>query len=93
MTFLTIRVPESLKRKMRSVRGVNWSEVTRTAIEQKVKEEMKKQREKNRESILEAVEEQDQIAKILKRKEGVDWESVKVIRHWREHRYSSSTHR
>jgi predicted transcriptional regulator len=38
MAIVTVRVDENLKKKMEQLREVNWSEVTRTAIEQKIKD-------------------------------------------------------
>ncbi len=89
---MTIRVPEALKKRMKRVRGVNWSGVIRSALEQRLQEEMEKRR-KDRDAIVEAMNEQDEVAAQLGRKPGTDWKGVEVIRHWREHRYSSSTHR
>lgn len=91
MTFLTVRVPESLRKKMRRIRGVNWSGVIRGAIEDRVEEETKRQRERDRGAIMEAVAEQDRLAEQLGGRPAAGWNSVEVIRYWREHRYSSST--
>lgn len=91
MAFLTIRVPESLKRKMRRIRGVNWSDFLRAAIEAKVSEELRSLRLKDVGMIRRAIKIQDNAAARLRPIPG--WSSTEVIRYWREHRYSSLTHR
>jgi len=93
MAFLTIRVPESLKKKMKRIRGVNWSDFIRGSIEEKVREELDKRREKDRIAILEAIHEQDKIAAMLGEKPAPEWRGVEVIRYWRKRRYSSSMRR
>lgn len=93
MAFITIRVPESLKRKMRRVKGVNWSALVRGAIEERVRRETVRRRERDRSAIIEAVRDQDRIAVVLAQKPAPSWSGVEVIRYWREHRYSSSTRR
>jgi len=92
MAFLTVRVPEALKKRMKRVNGVNWSGVIRSALEQRLQEEMDRRR-KDRDAIIEAMKEQDEVAAQLGRKPATGWKGVEVIRYWREHRYSSSTHR
>ena len=93
MAFLSVRVPQSLKEKMKKINGVNWSEVVRGAIEERVEEELRRKRQRDPAAILEAIREQDRIASVLGSKPTPDWSSVEVIRYWREHRYSSSTPR
>lgn len=92
MAFLTVRVPEALKKRMKRVNGVNWSGVIRSALEQRLQEEMDRRR-KDRDAIIEAMKEQDEVAAQLGRKPATGWKGVEVIRYWRERRYSSSTHR
>ena len=93
MAFLSVRVPQSLKEKMKKINGVNWSEVVRGAIEERVEEELRRKRQRDPAEILEAIGEQDRIARVLGSKPTPDWSGVEVIRYWREHRYSSSTPR
>ena len=92
MAFLTVRVPEALKKRMKRVNGVNWSGVIRSALEQRLQEEMDRRR-KDRDAIIEAMKEQDEVAAQLGRKPATGWKGDEVIRYWRERRYSSSTHR
>ncbi|MCD6444120.1 hypothetical protein J7L70_03840 [Candidatus Bathyarchaeota archaeon] len=36
MPTITVRIPEDLKKRMRRIKGVNWSEVVRKAILERV---------------------------------------------------------
>jgi len=70
---------------------VNWSQVVRSALEDKIVREVSTRRTKDRKKILRAVRIQDEAAKKTARF-GLQWSSLEVIRWWREHRYSLSTH-
>jgi len=72
MGAVTVRVPEETKREMEKLKHVNWSEVMRKAIIEEVR------REKMR-SAARRIEE-------LRAKSKVKWDSVSVIREWRERR-------
>jgi len=72
MATVTVRVPEETKREMKKLKHVNWSEVMRKAITEGVR------REKMR-SAAKRIEE-------LRAKSKVKWDSVSVIREWRERR-------
>lgn len=90
MAIITIRVPEELKKKLEMFPEINWSEVVRQAVEERVRQEMVRRGVKDKERLLKAFEAQDAIAtKTLKFKG--EWSGVEVIRWWRNHRYSSST--
>jgi hypothetical protein len=91
MASITVRVPATLRKKMRRVRGVNWSQVIRAAVEERVRHEARLRRSKSQAAILEAMQTQDRIATVLGRTRAPGWRSVEVIRYWRDHRYSSST--
>jgi len=90
MAQLTIRMPDRLKKQMKRFREVNWSEVTRKAIEARILLEMTRRR-KERHAMIEAAKRQDEIARILASRYRGPWSGVEVIRHWRRSRYSSST--
>ncbi len=92
MAQLTIRLPDRLKREMRRFGEVNWSEVVRNAIQTRIILESGRKR-RSTQMMLEAVKRQDDIAKILTSRHSRPWRGVEVIRYWRNHRYSSSTHR
>lgn len=72
MVSITVRVSEEVKQKMNQLRGVNWSEVIRRAIE----EEIRKAR----------MREASRRIDILREKSKMKWDSTKVIRQWRERR-------
>ncbi len=46
MTEITVKVPRELMEKMLIMSHINWSEVIKGAIEEKIREEMKKAAEK-----------------------------------------------
>lgn len=69
---------------------VNWSQVVRSALEEKITREVSTRRSKDRKRILRAARVQDEAAKKTARYRS-EWSSLEVIRWWREHRYSSST--
>jgi hypothetical protein len=77
MPVVTVRVDEEVKRKMEELREVNWSEVTRAAIEEKIREvELWKPIDN------EALRKASQTTDALRRKvEG--WDSAAEIRRWR----------
>jgi len=84
MPIFTVRVDEELKRKMDELKEVNWSEVTRAAIEEKVKETEMWRRVDVRRMKLASAETDE-----LRRKvEG--WSSTSEIRRWRSRVRDSS---
>jgi len=72
MAVVTVRVPEETKREMEKLKHVNWSEVMRKAITEEV-------RRKRMRSAARRIEE-------LRAKSKIKWDSVSVIREWRERR-------
>ena len=72
MASITVRISEQLKKEMDKIKDVNWSEVLRHAIEQ----ELKKARMQQASRKIDA----------LREKSTIEWDSVKVIREWREKR-------
>ena len=79
MAIVTVRVDEETKRRMKRTRGTNWSATLREAIASKLKEEEGK-------NLARAVVSNE----ALRRKARNGWNSVEVIRHWREKRYGRS---
>ena len=71
-----MRVDEETKKKMSQLRQVNWSSVLREAIEKKLAQESNR-------DLASAILTTDK----LRKKAPPDWNSVEVIRFWREHRY------
>lgn len=76
----TVRIPKEIRAKMRKYSHVNWSEVIRRAIIQKIEEEERK------EDIRKAIQIMDSIRlKVLKEQGAAkDYDSSEVIRYWRE---------
>jgi len=72
MATITVRVPEEIKEEMKKFRHINWSRVVREAIAEEIK------REKMRRA--------SRIIENLRAKSKVKWDSVAVIREWREKR-------
>ena len=64
---------------MKRIRGTNWSAILREAIAAKLKEEEGK-------NLARAVV----LNEALRRKAKEGWNSVEVIRYWREKRYGRS---
>jgi hypothetical protein len=87
---LTVRVPDTLKRRLRMFPEVNWSQIVRSALEDRVTMEMSTHEAKDKKRILRAVRIQDEAAEKTA-KWSRQWSSIEVIRWWRQHRYSSST--
>jgi Arc/MetJ-type ribon-helix-helix transcriptional regulator len=82
MSIVTVRVDERTKKKMSELRHVNWSSVLREAIEKKLEQEGDR-------DLAKALLANDK----LRRKAPPGWDSIKVIRYWREHRYGRSSNR
>jgi hypothetical protein len=79
MSVVTVRVDGETKKKMSQMRHVNWSSVLREAIEKKLAQESNR-------DLANAVLTTDK----LRKKAPPDWNSVEVIRFWREHRYGKN---
>lgn len=86
MPSITIRIPEDLRRRMSQVKGVNWSEVVRRAILERVmiEEGMKG---KNWDVVRKAVKEADELRMKLEVGHGrCNYNSAETIRCWRDAR-------
>ncbi len=75
LATITIRIDPDIKKRMKRYSYINWSEVIRQAIIEKLREEEKK-------NIAEAL----LINERLRRKAPKEWDSVEVIRWWRRRR-------
>jgi len=82
MAIISVRVSEDIKKRMDKLRHINWSEVIRRAIIKVLEEEEGR-------NLARAVLLNEKIRK--KAPEG--WDSVEVIRFWRERRYGKSSQR
>jgi hypothetical protein len=76
---------------MEKMRELNWSEIIRQAIQERIHLEMRSKRVRNKRLMVQAVKKQDDIAEALSSRYNGPWSGVEVIRYWRSHRYSSST--
>ena len=72
MATISVRIPKEMKEEMRKLKNVNWSEVIRQAIIEELR----------RERIRKASQTIDD----LRAKSSIKWDSVAVIRRWREER-------
>ncbi len=72
MATITVRVPEEIKMEMKRLDHINWSEVVRQAIAEEIKRDKMRRASKT-------IEE-------LRAKSKIKWDSVSVIREWREKR-------
>jgi len=78
LPVITLRVDDQLKRKMEQLREINWSEVARKAIEEKISESELWQPVDS--SLLsEASKDADAL-----RRNAKGWDSTSEIRRWRE---------
>ena len=86
MALVTVRVPEGLRKEMRKLKSVNWSEVLRDAIESRIELEHRTTA-RDWEKIREGTSKADKIYKEMERKYGqIDFNSAETIRYWRETR-------
>ena len=75
MSTITVRIDPEIKKRMKKYSYINWSEVVRRAIIEKLMEEEKK-------NIAEAL----LINEKLRRKAPEGWDSAEVIKLWRRKR-------
>lgn len=83
MSVISVRIDEQTRRKMKLLSHLNWSEVIRQAITQKIKEEENRKRRLDPKMLKEAAEITDKI-----RKPSPSWSSTEEIRKWRDLRKS-----
>lgn len=84
MAIVTVRLDEQLKKKMEMFRDVNWSEVVRRAILDRISQEevLHAHRRVNFELLRSAIRDQDR----LRKKTSGSWSGAEEVRHWREFR-------
>jgi predicted transcriptional regulator len=78
MPVITLRVDDQLKRKMEELREVNWSEVARKAIEEKIAQ-AELWHPVNVQLLKEASQDTDSL-----RRNAKGWDSTSEIRRWRD---------
>jgi len=79
MSVISVRLDEETRRKMKLLSHLNWSEVIRQAIIQKILEEENKKRKLDPNILKEAAELTDKI-----RRPSPGWSSTEEIRKWRQ---------
>jgi len=72
MTTITVRISPEIKKLMRKYKYINWSDVVREAILNKIREEEEK-------NLAEAL----LINERLRRNAPRNWDSTEVIKRWR----------
>ena len=75
MPVVTVRVDDKLKRETERLTHINWSEVIRTVMEQKIEAEGER-------NLAEAV----LLNERLRKKAPEGWDSTRVIKGWRQKR-------
>ncbi len=81
LALITVKVDEDLKRRMVSHADLNWSEVVRTAIEERLRaEEATRKRKIDRARMREAIAMSDRV----REKTSGNWSVTEEIRRWRE---------
>lgn len=81
MSLVTVKVEEKLKRRMRMYPYINWSEIIRRAIEERLRlEEALKERRIDPNALSQAFKVQERI----REKTSGQWSVTEEIRKWRE---------
>ncbi|MFQ6075779.1 MAG: hypothetical protein ACE5Z5_06565 [Candidatus Bathyarchaeia archaeon] len=81
MEVVSVRVDKRTRERMRRLSHVNWSEVIRRAIREKLLEEEIKGRKLDPQRLAEAVRMTDMI-----RRPSTGWSSTEEVREWRDQR-------
>jgi hypothetical protein len=79
---VSAKVDDDTRRRMRGLPDINWSEVIRQAILNKIEEEEARRIQVDREKIEKAAKETD----ALRTPSKPGWDSTEEIRRWREAR-------
>ncbi|MHA1401585.1 MAG: hypothetical protein ACTSQE_14640 [Candidatus Heimdallarchaeaceae archaeon] len=80
MTTISIRVPDDIKKKMKDMKHINWSQALRETILHIIEQEENK-------NIAKALLTNERIRKDAPS----DWDSTKIIRNWRDSRYGNNS--
>jgi predicted transcriptional regulator len=78
MAIITVRVEDDLKKKMERLKEVNWSEITRRAIEEKIRE-LDLWQPIDLDRARKAAEDTDELRRRIS-----GWNSTEEIRKWRQ---------
>ncbi|ADI31433.1 hypothetical protein [Staphylothermus hellenicus] len=77
--LITVRVPREIKEKMRKYRNINWSEVVRKAILERLAIEEAREKKLMASKVMDSIRE-----KILRTHGPTNYDSSEAIRYWRE---------
>jgi len=82
---ITVRIPKELKKRMSLFSDVNWSEVVREALSDRVKLELRRRRMSDEEKVREAGAVAGKIfEKVLSTYGKIPYNSAELIRQWRD---------
>lgn len=91
MATITVRIPDELKRRMSLFSDVNWSEVVREALIERVELEFQRRKVKAMEKVREASAVAGRIYEALLSTYGkIPYNSAELIRQWRDAGWTTS---
>ena len=91
MATITVRIPDELKKRMSLFSDVNWSEVVREALSERVEMEFQRRKIKEAEKVREASAVAERIYKALFSTYGeIPYNSAELIRRWRDAGWTTS---
>jgi len=91
MATITVRIPEELKKRMALFSGVNWSEVVREALSERVELEIRRRVMKDEERVKEASAVAGRIfERVISTYGKIPYNSAELIRQWRDAGWTTS---
>lgn len=91
MATITVRIPDELKKRMSLFSDVNWSEVVREALNERVDLESRRRRIKEAEEVREASAVAGRIYEAILSTHGkIPYNSAELIRRWRDAGWTTS---
>ena len=81
MPTMSVKIPETLKKRIEKLAHINWSEVMRSAIIKRVEEEEKRIRDRDQKMIDQSSQKMDQLRR------NAQGNTTKELRAWREIRH------
>jgi len=91
LATITVRIPDDLKKRMSLFSDVNWSEVVREALNERVELESRRKKMKELEKVREASDIAGRIyEKLLSTYGKIPYNSAELIRQWRDARWTTS---
>ncbi len=89
MEIVSFRVDKETKERMSRLKYINWSEVLRRYLIERLEEEERKLKKKDRRRMKKAALSMD----ALREKAQIPWNGAEEVIKWRKARFSSLTHR